>query len=101
MENLNKWKKNYWMFVGINKSKYGWCKDEFKNIQSLKSEKGLWADDEEIELPRNSDRGHIDSFKHLFEKINLNYNILKYFPFKFKKCVYNSFIFFANRASSF
>jgi len=67
--NLNNWENNFWMFVGVYKSKYGWCKDEFDNIHSLKSEKGLWADDEEIELQKNTVRGRIDSYKKLFKKI--------------------------------
>jgi len=67
--NLKNWEDNFKMFIDVNKSKYGWCRKEFDNIHSLKSEKGLWADDEEIELPKNTVRGIIDSYKKLFEKI--------------------------------
>ena len=68
-EELNKWEKNFDKFIEVYNNKYGWCKDEFENIHSLKSEKGLWADDEEIELPKNTVRGRIDSYKKLFKKI--------------------------------
>jgi len=70
--NLKRWENNFWMFIEVNKSKYGWCRKEFNSIHSLKGEKGLWTDDEETELPKNSVRGRIDSFKQLFEKIKKN-----------------------------
>ncbi len=56
---LYKWEKKFWIFIGENKSKYGWCEDEFENIQSLNESK----------FPKDSFRYRIDSFKKLFEKI--------------------------------
>ena len=53
------WEKKFWIFVGENRSKYDWCKDEFENIHSLNEGK----------FPKGSFRGRIDSYKQLFEKI--------------------------------
>ena len=56
---VNNWERKFWIFVGVNRSKYGWCEDEFENIQSLNEGK----------FPEDSFRGRIDSYKRLFEKI--------------------------------
>ncbi len=68
-KDLEKWKNNFWKFIEVYGSKYNWCKKEFENIHSLKGVNGFWADDKEMIPPKNSVRGHIDSYKKLFEKI--------------------------------
>ena len=57
---IYKWEKKFERFVGKNKSKYGWCEDEFKKIHSINNG---------IKFPKDSFRGYIDSYKKLFEKI--------------------------------
>lgn len=56
---IHKWEKRFWVFVGRNISKYGWCEKEFENIHSLNKKN----------FPKDSFRGYIDSFKRLFGKI--------------------------------
>jgi hypothetical protein len=56
---VNDWERKFWIFVGSKGSKYGWCEDEFENIQSLN----------EVKFPKDSHLGRIDCYKRLFEKI--------------------------------
>ena len=56
---LNNWEKRFWGSLDINKNKYDWWKEEFENIHSLNKER----------FPKDSFRGHIDSYRKLFEKI--------------------------------
>lgn len=50
------WERKFWRFVGKNENKYGWCVDEFENIQSLNEGK----------FPKDSFRGQIDYYKRLY-----------------------------------
>ena len=56
---VNDWERKFWIFIGSKISKYGWCEDEFENIQSLN----------EGNFPKDSHRGRIDYYKRLYENI--------------------------------
>ena len=57
-EPVNAWKKEFNLFVSRNKSKYGWCEDEFEKIKSSKKKS-----------MKDSFRVLINIYKELFEKI--------------------------------
>jgi len=57
-EPITKWEKAFWLSLD-GKSKYDWCEDEFKNIQSSNQGK----------FPKDSFRQHIYNYKKLFEEI--------------------------------
>lgn len=56
---INDWERKFWIFIGKNEAKYGWCEGEFKNMQSLNERK----------FPQDSHRGRIDNYKELFVEI--------------------------------
>ena len=57
---IHNWAKKFWLFIGKNGSKYGWCEKEFENIKDQYLERKNMKD---------SFRVFINIYKELFEKI--------------------------------